>query len=165
MNNRCFRYAIVILLVACSPYCSGAAAQDQPAPAPGPGDNSASFGAGLTMKYPYESFGDDFNTGYGLQAIMDYPFIPLLDVTAGIGWNHFPEGDAQEALDIWEFTAGARLRLGVFFMSGEVGYYTKVDDTSFLPGMGLRFTHLELAFNIRAVPSGSWTGLRLGYYF
>jgi hypothetical protein len=50
-------------------------------------------------------------------------------------------------------------------MSGEVGYYTKVDDTSFLPGMGLRFTHLELAFNIRAVPSGSWTGLRLGYYF
>ena len=124
-----------------------------------------SFGAGLSVKYPYESFGDQYNTGYGINAMMDYPFIPLLDLTAAVGWNHFPEGDAGAPIDIWEFVGGARVRLGVFFMSGEVAYYTNVDATSFLPGMGLRFEHLELALNIRAVPDGSWTGLRLGYYF
>jgi len=165
MNSRCFRNVIVILIVLCSLNFSGAAAQDQPATPPDPGSNSMSFGAGLTMKYPYESFGDDYKTGYGILAMMDYPFIPVLDLTASIGWNHFAEDKAGEAIDIWEFTGGMRFRLGVFFMSGEVAYYTKVDDTSFLPGLGLRFEHLEVAMNIRAVPSGSWTGWRVGYYF
>ena len=165
MNHRFVRYIFVVLMVACSLHGSRATAQDQPAPGPDPGSNTASFGAGLTMKSPSESFGVQYNTGYGLMAFMEYPFIPLLDVTAGIGWNHFPEGDANEALDIWEFVAGARLRLGVFFMSGEAGYYTQIKETSFLPGLGLRFTHLELALNIRAVPSGSWLGMRLGFYF
>jgi len=124
-----------------------------------------SFGAGLSAKYPYENFGDTYDTGYGIQAIMDYPFIPLLDLTAGIGWNHFPIANEGEAIDIWEFVGGMRFRMGVFFMSGEVGYYTKIEETSFLPGLGLRFEHFEVAMNVRAVSGGSWTGLRLGYYF
>jgi len=155
----------VIALAACCLIPFSAAAQDQPAEGESWEDRPVAFGAGLTMKAPYGDYGNDYKTGYGIMGFVEYPFIPLIDLTAGIGWNHFSAEGPLEALDIWEFVGGARLRLGVFFMSGEVGYYTNIEETSFLPGMGLRFTHFELALNIRAVSGGSWRGLRLGYYF
>ncbi len=163
--TRFFRIVPLACLLVCGSFLPGASAQEQPAPPPDPTSGSASFGAGLTAKYPYENFGDSHDTGYGLQAIMDYPFIPLLDLTASIGWNHFPESNDGEAIDIWEFAGGMRFRMGVFFMSGEVAYYTEIEETSFLPGLGLRFEHFEAAMNVRAVSGGSWTGIRLGYYF
>jgi hypothetical protein len=154
---------LLVALLALAP--AGAGAQNDPAGSPAAVKKTPNFGAALSMKYPYESFGDEYHTGYGIHAIMDYPFIPLLDLTADVGWNRFPKAAAGESIDIWEFVGGARVRLGVFFMSGEVGYYTNIKATSFLPGMGLRFTRFEAAVNIRAVPGGSWTGLRFGYYF
>ncbi|MEN8006514.1 MAG: hypothetical protein ABFS42_05830 [Candidatus Krumholzibacteriota bacterium] len=123
------------------------------------------FGAAASVNHPYESFGKENSTGYGLHAIMDYPFIPLLDFTADIGWNHFPGANGGAGVDVWEFAGGMRFVMGVFFMSGEVGYYTEVDDTSFLPGMGLRFDRLEFSLRVKAVTGGSWTGFRFGYYF
>jgi hypothetical protein len=123
------------------------------------------FGAGLTAKAPYGDYGYYYKTGYGLMGFVEFPFIPLVDLTAGIGWNHFPGEGELESQDIWEFVGGARLRLGAFFMSGEAAYYTNIEEVSFLPGLGLRFSHIEIAFNIRAVSGGSWRGLRLGYYF
>lgn len=155
---------ILVLLIGGLP-AIGAFAQDQPASQPNPSDNKAQFGLGLTTKYPYESFGDDYGTAYGIMGLLAYPFIPLLDLTAGIGWNTFGEGDSNESLDLWEFTGGMRFRMGVFFMSGEVGYYTNIEQTSFLPGLGLKFDHFEIALNVRAVDKGSWSGLRLAYYF
>lgn len=156
---KIWKMFLLLALLACCFLPTAAPAQETPAPP------KVNFGAGLTAKTPLDSFGEQYNTGYGVMAIMDYPLIPLLDLTAGIGWNHFPESDALESIDIWEFVGGARFRLGVFFMSGEVGYYTEIEETSFLPGLGLRFTNLEIAFNVRAVSGGSWRGFRLGYYF
>lgn len=153
------RRCLLPALLACCFFSAETLAAETAAP------RKVNFGAGLTMKNPYENFGDQYDTGFGVEALLDYPIIPLLDLTAGIGWNHFPQGDATESVDIWEFVGGARLRLGVFFMSGEVGYYTKINEASFLPGLGLRFTHFEVAMNIRAVSGGSWTGWRLAYYF
>ena len=165
MNGPNWKSILVLVLLACCLFPLGVEAQDSTPSQPNPSDNKAQFGAGLTVKNPSESFGDQYSTGYGIQGLLAYPFIPLLDLTAGIGWNHFDESDASEALDIWEFVGGMRFRMGVFFMSGEVAYYTKIEETSFLPGLGLKFEHLEVAFNVRSVPSGSWLGLRLGYYF
>lgn len=156
--------SLACLLVSCF-FPTGAVAQEQAEPPPDPTAGSASFGVGLSAKYRNSAYGEVNDTGYGIQAFMDYPFIPLLDLTAGIGWNNFPEADERDAVEIWEFVGGMRFRMGVFFMSGEVGYYTNIDETSFLPGLGLRFEHFEVAWNIRAVSAGSWNGLRLGYYF
>lgn len=153
------RMFLLPTLLACCLLATAAPAQESPSPP------KVHFGAGLTVKTPYESFGEQFETGYGIMAGLDYPLIPLLDLTAGIGWNHFPESQAAESIDIWELIGGARFRLGVFFMSGEVGYYTEIEETSFLPGLGLRFTHFEIALNVRAVSGGSWRGFRLAYYF
>ena len=152
-------------LLACCLFPAGALAQEQTAPPPDPTEESVSFGAGLTAKYRKSTYDESHHTGYGIMAFMDYPFIPLLDLTAGIGWNNFPDANEGDEVDIWEFVGGMRFRMGVFFMSGELGYYTNIEETSFLPGLGLRFDHFEVAWNVRAVSEGSWNGLRLGYYF
>jgi len=162
------RFLGFVTLICILAFCSlpaGALAQEQAAPPPDPTEGSASFGAGLTAKSRTPTYGETNDTGYGIMAFMDYPFIPLLDLTAGIGWNNFPDANQGDEVVIWEFVGGMRFRMGVFFMSGEIGYYTNIDETSFLPGLGLRFEHFEVAWNIRAVPDGSWNGLRLGYYF
>lgn len=164
-TRRLWLLVPVIALAACCLFAFGAPAQEQPTEGETWEDRPVAFGAGLTVKAPYGSYGDSYATGYGIMGFVEYPFIPLVDLTAGIGWNHFsPERDLED-LDIWEFVGGARLRLGVFFMSGEAAYYTEIDEVSFLPGLGLRFSHIEIAFNVRAVSSGSWRGFRLGYYF
>ncbi len=152
-------------LLACCIFSTGTLAQEQAAPPSDAPGETASFGVGLSAKYRNSTYGESHDTGYGIQAFMDYPLIPLLDLTAGIGWNNFPEANEGDAVEIWEFVGGMRFRMGVFFMSGEVGYYTKIEETSFLPGLGLRFDHFEVAWNIRAVSEGSWNGLRVGYYF
>ncbi len=165
MIARLIGFVPLICLLACCLFPAGAFAQEQAAPPPDPTEGSASFGAGLTAKSRTPTYGESNDTGYGIMLFMDYPFIPLLDLTAGIGWNNFPDANEGDEVVIWEFVGGMRFRMGVFFMSGEIGYYTNIDETSFLPGLGLRFEHFEVAWNIRAVPDGSWNGLRLGYYF
>ncbi len=144
--------------------CAALAQEPEPGPS-APADPPPMFGAAFSLNYPYENFGEEHETGYGIHAIMIYPFIPLLDFTADIGWNRFPQADDGEAIDVWEFAGGMRFVMGVFFMSGEVGYYTEVEDTSFVPGLGLRFDRLEISLRVKAVTGGSWTGLRVGYYF
>ena len=123
------------------------------------------YGVGLMMNYPFDSFGNEYNTGWGLHGMVDYVFIPLLHFVGDVGWNHFPGNDNREALDVFEFTFGAKFQFGAFFMGGESGYYTEVNEWSFVPSMGLRFSRFEVAFRIKAVGGSSWNGLRLGYYF
>jgi len=124
------------------------------------------FGGAFMVTYPFEEFGDDYKTGYGIHGMLDYPLIVLFSLTADVGWNHFPSArHGTTSIDVWEFTFGGKLNLGPFFMGGETGYYTKVDEWSWVPTMGLRFGQFEGCLRIKAVSGDSWTGLRLGYYF
>lgn len=165
MLNRRFRITAMALLLACGLFPGIVLAQAAEGDAPGYSGNPHIFGLAATVNSPQKSFGEQHSTGYGLHAVVDYPFIPLLDFTADIGWNHFPGANDGAGVDVWEFAGGMRFVFGVFFMSGEVGYFTEINETSFLPGMGLRFDRLELGLRISAVPGGSWTSFRAGYYF
>ena len=165
MLNHRIRLSAMACLLVCGLLPGILLAQAGDGNAGGYKGNPHVFGAAASVNSPQKSFGEQHSTGYGLHAIMDYPFIPLLDFTADIGWNHFPGANDGAGVDVWEFAGGMRFVLGIFFMSGEVGYYTEIDETSFLPGMGLRFDRLEFSLRISAVPGGSWTGLRIGYYF
>ena len=123
------------------------------------------WGVGAQLSLPYQDFADKYTTGYGLQGLYNYPLIPLLDLSASVGWNHFPREADGAGLDIWEMSFGARFALGAFFMNGETGYFSKVDDWSFIPGLGLRYDHWEVSLRTKAVGGSSWHGLRLGHYF
>jgi len=142
-----------------------AAAGDQASAGSGPESRHTQFGAGISYKYPFSSYDQEYSPGWGIQALLSYPFIPVLDLVADIGWNHFPHDNDGADIDIWEFVGGARFRLGAFFMSGEVGYYTNIESVSFQPGLGLKFDNWDFAWTVRSVDSGSWHGIRVGYYF
>ncbi len=123
------------------------------------------WGAGVQISQPYQDFADQYSTGYGLQGMFNYPLIPVIDLSASVGWNHFPQEGDGAGIDIFELSAGARFALGVFFMNGEAGFYSKVEEWSFVPGLGLRFDHWEYSFRIKAAGGNSWSGFRVGYYF
>lgn len=123
------------------------------------------FGVAATLSFPYGSFGDDQGTGYGLQGLVDYPVLPLLNLAGTLGWSHFPGDGNNEALNVWYVNIGARLSLAGFFMSGQAGYYSEIDEWGWVPGFGYRFTQLEIGLEYVSVSRDAWTTLHVGWYF
>ncbi len=128
-------------------------------------DRDHILGVGLQMSFPYDELGDNYNTGWGVGALLHYPMIPLLAATAQLGWNTFPHEGREEAIEVWEISGGGRLTLGAFFMGGEVGWYDRGDEWSWVPSWGLHYTHFEASIRWRAVGRNAYTGLRVGWYF
>lgn len=127
--------------------------------------NHRTFGLGLQVSAPYGDFNDSYNTGYGLQGLVDYPLFPLLSLTANLGWNRFPRDGEGDAIDVWEFSGGAKVNLGAFYIGGQVGYFTKVEETSWVPSLGLRWPRWEVAVRAKSVGGSGWNSLLVGYYF
>ncbi len=123
------------------------------------------FGAGAQVSFPRSSYGNSYTTGFGMQGMFDYPLIPLLDICGSVGWNHFPHVDDGSTIDVWETALGLRFVLGAFFMNGEMGHFSKVDESSFIPGLGMRYDHWEFSFRSKATGSSTWSTFRVGYYF
>jgi len=124
------------------------------------------LGLAGALTYPFQDFGDDYNTGYGLHAMFDYPLIPLLNVTGSAGWNHFPREKEGESLDVLNLAVGGKIALGSFYIGGEVGYFSEVEEWSWVPSMGVRLdSNWDFAVRLKATGTGSWTTLRAGYYF
>jgi len=124
------------------------------------------FGAAVMINYPHDDFGKRTDTGYGLHGMFVKPLIPLLSFTGDIGFNHFPADEkGLPEVNVWEFTGGLRFEFGAFYMGGEAGYFTKIDEGSFIPSAGFLIRKFEIAVRWKAVGGSSWTGLRLGYFF
>ncbi len=130
-----------------------------------PGRQDKVLGLSVKTSFPYAELNDDTQTGWGIAGMVDYPLIPLIDLTADVGVNHFPGDGEKEDVDVWNVCFGGRLALGAFFMGGETGFFTHVDEWSFVPSMGLRFNRFEGAVRYKAVGGASWTSIRLGVYF
>ncbi len=144
--------------------CTFATAQTQTAKRTA-ADREHIFGAAGMLSFPYGEFGEKYDTGYGLHVMVDYPWISILNLTADLGWNHFPDGNDKQGVDVWEGSLGCKLAFGWFFMGGEAGYYTQVRDWSFVPTWGLKFGQFEFSMRTKAVGGGSWSGMRVGWYF
>lgn len=128
-------------------------------------DRSHVLGAGAQLSFPYDELDDAHDTGWGVQGMLDYPIIPLFHVCAHVGWNTFPRTGGGDSLNVWEITGGGRLALGAFFMGGEVGWYDRGDNWSWVPSLGLRFDRIEVSWRVRAVGREAYTSLRAGWYF
>jgi len=123
------------------------------------------WGVGGQTTFPRSSFGINYKTGYGLQGMFNYPLIPLIDLSASVGWNHFDGEDDRPGIDIWELAFGARFAVGVFFMNGEAGYFTELEEWNYIPGLGLRFDHWEYSLRTKVAGDSIWSTFRIGYYF
>jgi hypothetical protein len=123
------------------------------------------WGLAAAQTHPFQDFNDEHNTGYGLHLILDYPVVPLLNFTADVGWNRFARADDGAALDVINLTFGGKISLGPVYIGGETGYFNKVDEWSWVPSFGVRPGNWELGLRLKATGSGTWTTLRVGYYF
>lgn len=130
-----------------------------------PGRETRNLGVAVKTFFPYAEYGEETDTGWGIAGIYDYPLIPLIDLTADVGYSTFSTPDGFDSVNIWNFTFGGRLVLGPFFMGGETGYFTKVEEWSYVPSMGLRFGAFEGGVSYKSVGTAAWTQLRFGYYF
>lgn len=167
MKNRLRNLAVVVTVLGTCGVAAAIAADGGAAGSPehAPWHSGNYWGAGVQLALPNSDFGDNFSTGYGLQAMFDYPLIPLIDVSGSLGWTRFPAEGDREAASVWGLALGCRFALGAFFMNGEVGHFSHVDEWSFIPGLGLRYDHWEGALRFKAVGDATWTGFRVGYYF
>ncbi len=129
------------------------------------GREERNLGLAVHASFPYAEFGDEHKTGWGVSGIFDYPLIPLIDLTADVGYTHYSKANDGGGVDVWNLVFGARFALGVFFMGGETGYFTYVEEWSYVPSMGLRFGAFEGGIRYKSVHGASWTTLRFGYYF
>jgi len=129
------------------------------------GREERNLGLALHTSFPYAEFGEEYKTGWGVSGIFDYPLIPFIDLTADVGYTRYSSDKGGDGIDVWNLVFGARFALGVFFMGGETGYFTFVEEWSYVPSMGLRFGAFEGAIRYKSVHGASWTTLRFGYYF
>ncbi len=149
-----------LLMVGFLIFCSGVASAKT-----WPGRETRVLGLGIKTSFPFAEFKDKASTGWGISGLLDYPLIPLIDLTADVGYNHFSGADDGDGVDVWNAIFGGRFALGVFFMGAETGYFSYVDEWSYVPSMGLRFGRFEGSLSYKSVGGGSWTSLRAGYYF
>ncbi len=117
------------------------------------------IGARGKILLPTGDFNDVAKTGWGLAATGDFTIIPLIKLRGEVGYNQFDaengaswDGEPIDRFDIWSFLIGARLQLPILYLSLDGGYYTKIDEFSLLPGLGLRFLFLDVGGRYK------WTG-------
>ncbi len=130
-----------------------------------PGREERVLGLGIKSTFPFSEFGNKTDNGWGVAGLVDYPLIPFIDLTADLGVTHFSGKNGGESVNVWNASFGGRFALGVFFMGGETGYFSYVEEWSFIPSMGLRFGSFEGSIGHKSVGGGNWTSLRFGYYF
>ena len=160
MRHARHLFVVFALLLTFVPVAHG-----QDAPSRSYYDNHRVFGFALQGSTPYDDFAADYNTGFGVHGIADYPLAPLFSLIGDLGWNRFSGAGEVADIDVWEISAGAKFNLGPFYMGGEVAYYSKVDNVNWLPSIGLRFERWEFAVRWKAAERVGWVSYRVGYYF
>lgn len=162
MKRLTLMFALLIFVLSAGSVPAQTEAETQPTWVP----RTDGFGVAAMFNLPIDEFGSRNDNGFGIHGVWVKPLIPLISLTADVGFNHFPSnGDEYPEVTVWEFTGGLRFEFGAFYMAGEGGYYTEIDETSFVPSLGLRFGKFEFAGRWKAVGGSSWTGLRLTYFF
>jgi len=123
------------------------------------------IGVAGTLTYPFQEFGDDYETGYGLHLLLDYPLIPLVNFCGNAGFTHFGHLQSGEDINVLSVVFGAKVVFGPVFMGGETGYYSEIKEWGWVPSFGLRPGNWELSLRYKSAGAGNWTTLRAGYYF
>jgi len=118
-----------------------------------------------------------YNYGLGFYANADYVFNNYFAARLDIGWNDFtgPEHryidvngnyhDTKPSLSVWEFTAGARANISIFYLEGRGGYFSGVHGWGIVPAIGLRYKKIDFQANFNIVGDYHWGGIRLAYYW
>lgn len=131
-------------------------------------------GNSITVGFPTGNMASDYDFGYGVYYNLDYSLNSLLVGRFDLGWNTFSGPDGTDPItglpvevqqNVWEFTAGMRMKLSVFYLEGRGGYFTGVNAWGVVPAVGLRFGKLDIQGNLTIAGENQWGGARIGYYW
>lgn len=118
-----------------------------------------------------------YSHGFGIYANFDYNFSEFLAARFDLGWNDFsgPEKtwiDSKNVthtshpnMSVWEFTAGLRAKVSIFYVEARGGYYSGVNHWGVTPAVGLRLGKFDIQGNFNIVEDNHWGGIRLAYYY
>ena len=131
-------------------------------------------GNSFNAAFPIGDMESMYDFGWGIYGNIDYNFNKFLIGRFDLGWNTFDGPDLtnpitglqeEVKMDIWEFTAGLRARLSIFYIEARGGYFTGVNSWGFVPAVGLRFKKFDLQGNLTIAGDNHWGGIRIGYYW
>lgn len=126
---------------------------------------------------PQGNLAKTYTHGYGVYANFDYNFSKFLIGRFDLGWNDL-SGDETSYIDtlgvvhtnhpsvsLWEFSAGLRAQVSVFYIEARGGYFSGVKEWGVVPAVGLRFGKLDIQGYATITETNSWAGARIGYYW
>ena len=126
-------------------------------------------GNSISYSIPQGITGDVYDFGYGIYANFDYNFSKHLVGRFDLGWNQFDGTDILgfevENQNVWEFSAGARVKVSLLYAEIMGGYYTGFDSWGYKPAVGLRWNKLDLQANYNFAGDIEWASIRLAYYW
>jgi hypothetical protein len=132
--------------------------------------------ASFAFGYPIKGM-DHYDYSIGGYSHFDYNFNKKLAARVDIGWNEFygpdiiyTDTDGNTHTDVidmsvWEFTAGARYRISIFYVEGRAGYFTGVHSWGGVPAIGVKYRKFDFQANMIITSDMQWGGVRIGYFF
>ncbi len=133
-----------------------------------------SSGNSFSVGFPIGDMASAYDLGLGVYGNIDYDMNKLLALRFDLGWNSFsgpdiidPKTGLSEEVkqSVWEFTAGLRLKLAIFYVEGRGGYFTGVNSWGLVPAVGLRLGKFDIQGNLNIAGDNHWGGARISYYW
>ncbi len=131
-------------------------------------------GNSFNVAFPVGDMASTYDFGWGIYGNVDYNFNKFLAGRFDLGWNTFSGPDISDTItglseevktNVWEFTAGLRVKVAIFYVEARGGYFTGVDSWGFVPAVGLRFKKFDLQGNLTVAGDNHWGAVRLAYYW
>jgi len=132
------------------------------------------IGVGLGFRAPTGDFGDLYDGGFGANVVMEFPLAPTISAYGDVGYTTFYGQDlvidgttatAVDDIDVWGFSAGAKFGIGGFYLGGEVGYFTEIDETGLSPLVGMGLGPLDISARYKITGDANWIDLRASISF
>ncbi len=139
-------------------------------------DSGWKSGNSLSVGFPVGNM-EIYSHSIGIYGNIDYNFNKFLAARFDLGWNDF-SGPKRTWIDqsgnthtdhpnmsVWEFTAGLRAKVSVFYIEGRGGYFTGVNRWGVTPAVGIRLGKFDIQANFNIAQEYHWGGIRLAYYY
>ena len=125
-------------------------------------------GLALAWLLPQDSLKDTHDKGYGIHMFFAYQLADKMDLSMTTGWNRLladSEAEGAEDFTMWEFTAGPRARISLFYLGIEGGWFTKIDEFGWVPNAGVRYKRFDVGYRMKTSGETKVHTIRAGYFF
>lgn len=127
-------------------------------------------GLAFAWLLPQDGLKDTHDKGWGIHLLFAYQVADKMDLSVTTGYDRvLADADAgamgAEDFTMWEFTAGPRARIDLFYIGIEGGYFTKIDEWGLVPNAGIRYKRFDVGYRMKTSGDTKIHAIRAGYFF